>query len=184
MDERVWERSLSNHVLLPHTQEFRFHRQTIVITMVSYGVLLTGRVKSWTLKSSVICINLNIDVTPVDSRSYTHPSHSQTSLLSVTSSLSTTKFHSITVKHRCLLYSLQRWCLVEFVFTGLGDKRVHDRSVSHRLVGWGNDKETDFCFLVRTVCSWGNRRLQRRSYTVKTTGSFDGSKPWEVIVLR
>jgi hypothetical protein len=42
---------------------------------------------------------------------------------------------TIPVKHRCLLHSLQIWCLVEYVFAGLGD-RVQQSSC------W------DFCFLV------------------------------------
>ena len=38
-------------------------------------------------KVSVMCVNLNIDVSPITSRSHTHPSHSQSSRL-LTSSLS------------------------------------------------------------------------------------------------
>ena len=44
-----------------------------------HDVLLTVQVKSY--KAAALRINLNIDDTPISSRSYTHPSHSQTSHL-------------------------------------------------------------------------------------------------------
>ena len=44
------------------------------------GLLLTkSKVENILTKTVVLCINLKVDDSPITSRSYTHPSHSQTS---------------------------------------------------------------------------------------------------------
>ena len=48
---------------------------------------LKGKIDSSLAKTAVLCVNLNIDGSPITSRSHTHPSHSQASRL-LTSSLS------------------------------------------------------------------------------------------------
>ena len=48
---------------------------------------LKAKVGSTLAKAVSLCVNLNIDVTPITSHSHTHPSHSQASRL-LTSSLS------------------------------------------------------------------------------------------------
>ena len=53
----------------------------------AFSSILKSRVSSILVKAAALRINLNIDGSPITSRTHTHPSHSQTSRL-LTSSLS------------------------------------------------------------------------------------------------
>jgi hypothetical protein len=53
----------------------------------AFSFMLKSRVGHIIGKASALRVNLNLDGTPIDSSSHTHPSHSQTSRL-LTSSLS------------------------------------------------------------------------------------------------
>jgi hypothetical protein len=72
----------SSGVQLPHSTSglFHFHRSVV-------SSQIKSRVDNILPKTAVPRITLNIDDTPIVSRSHTHPSHSQTSRL-LTSSLS------------------------------------------------------------------------------------------------
>jgi hypothetical protein len=69
-------------VQLPETQRGMFH-----FHHASFSAQLKSKVDSTLTKATVLRININIDGTPITSRTHTHPSHSQTSRL-LTSSLS------------------------------------------------------------------------------------------------
>ena len=64
-------------------QEFSLHNPTSSTTVMFYSQL-KSKVGNILDKTAALCItdDLNIDVTPIASRSDTHPSHSQTSRLS------------------------------------------------------------------------------------------------------
>jgi hypothetical protein len=47
----------------------------------AFSSQIKSKVGNILVKAAVLCINLNIDGAPIASRSYTHPSHSQTSRL-------------------------------------------------------------------------------------------------------
>jgi hypothetical protein len=64
----------------PYSGFFHFH-------LVVFSSQLKTKVGSTLAKASTLRINLNMDETPITSRTHTHPSHSQTSRL-LTSSLS------------------------------------------------------------------------------------------------
>jgi hypothetical protein len=64
----------------PNSELFHFHRTT-------FSPQVKAKVGITLAKATVLRINLNIDGTPITSRTHTHPSHSQTSRL-LTSSLS------------------------------------------------------------------------------------------------
>jgi hypothetical protein len=69
-------------VQLAQTQRGMFHiRRTV------FSTSLKAKVGSTLAKAAALRINLNIDGSPITSRTHTHPSHSQTSRL-LTSSLS------------------------------------------------------------------------------------------------
>ena len=59
---------------------FHYHRS-------AFSSILKSRVGNILAKAAALRINLNLDGTPISSKSHTHPSHSQTSRL-LTSSLS------------------------------------------------------------------------------------------------
>jgi hypothetical protein len=69
-------------VQLVHTQRGMFH-----FRRASFSGQIKAKVGSTLPKAAPLRINLNIDGTPITSRTHTHPSHSQTSRL-LTSSLS------------------------------------------------------------------------------------------------
>jgi hypothetical protein len=69
-------------VQLPQTQRVMFH-----FRRVTFSSQVKGKVGSTLDKGASLRINLNIDGSPITSRTHTHPSHSQTSRL-LTSSLS------------------------------------------------------------------------------------------------
>jgi hypothetical protein len=69
-------------VQLAQTQRVMFH-----FRRAAFSVQLKPKVGSTLTKAAALRINLNIDGTPITSRTHTHPSHSQTSRL-LTSSLS------------------------------------------------------------------------------------------------
>ena len=69
-------------VQVPQTQRDMFHFHRAV-----FSVQIKAKVGNTLVKASTLRINLNIDGAPITSRTHTHPSHSQTSLL-LTSSLS------------------------------------------------------------------------------------------------
>ena len=62
------------------SSQFHFHRAV-------FASMLKSRVGKILPKAAALSINLNLDGTPIASKSHTHPSHSQTSRL-LTSSLS------------------------------------------------------------------------------------------------
>ena len=64
----------------PNRGLFHFRRTT-------FSTTLKEKVGSTLVKTAVLRVNLNIDGTPITSKSHTHPSHSETSRL-LTSSLS------------------------------------------------------------------------------------------------
>jgi hypothetical protein len=69
-------------VQIAQTQRGMFH-----LRRPTFSTHLKAKVGSTLAKSTVSRINLNIDGTPITSRTHTHPSHSETSRL-LTSSLS------------------------------------------------------------------------------------------------
>jgi hypothetical protein len=68
-------------------QSAQSNRGTFHFKCVSFLGQLKAKIGSSLTKVAGLCVNLNIDGTPITSRSHTHPSHSQTSRL-LTSSLS------------------------------------------------------------------------------------------------
>ncbi len=77
--------------LQTHRETDRFFATSGVLSAQSdrgfFSSMLKSRVGNILAKVTTLRINLNIDGTPIPSKSHTHPSHSQTSLL-LTSSLS------------------------------------------------------------------------------------------------
>jgi hypothetical protein len=69
-------------VQLAQTQRGMFH-----FRRAAFSAQLKAKVGSTLAKAAALRINLNIDGSPITSRTHTHPSHSQTSRL-LTSSLS------------------------------------------------------------------------------------------------
>jgi hypothetical protein len=70
-------------------QEFNYRNPTVDYSTSSgrCSRILKTKVGSTLVNTTVLCINVNIDGTPITSKTHTHPSHSQTSRL-LTSSLS------------------------------------------------------------------------------------------------
>jgi len=66
----------------PHFDRGFFH-----VRRTAFSSMLKSHVSSILVKASVLRININLDGTPIASKSHTQPSHSQTSCL-LTSSLS------------------------------------------------------------------------------------------------
>jgi hypothetical protein len=63
-------------VRLPQTQRVMFH-----FRRAAFSAQVKTKVRSTLAKSAALRINLNIDGSPITSRTHTHPSHSQTSRL-------------------------------------------------------------------------------------------------------
>ncbi len=70
-------------VQLPQSNRGQFHYRR-----AAFSSQLKSKVGNILVKASALRITLNIDGTPIASRSHTHPSHSQTSSRLLTSSLS------------------------------------------------------------------------------------------------
>ena len=68
-------------------QPAQSHRGAFHFKRAAFLGQIKAKIGSSLVKVEVLRVNLNIDDTPITSRSYTHPSHSQVSLL-LTSSLS------------------------------------------------------------------------------------------------
>ncbi len=68
-------------------QSVQSNRGTFNFKREAFLGQLKAKIGSSLAKDTALCVNLNIDGTPITSRSHTHPSHSQTSHL-LTSSLS------------------------------------------------------------------------------------------------
>ncbi len=81
-DHRETDRFLAASGVLLMKTNFHFHG----VSLSSQFKSRVGNILTW-LKVVSLRINLNIDGSPIDSRSHTHPSHIQNSLL-LTSSLS------------------------------------------------------------------------------------------------
>jgi hypothetical protein len=71
--------------VLPRTSG-RLHSEFIRL-LVTFSTTLKGKVDSTLVKTTLLRVNLNVDGTPITSKTHTHPSHSETSRL-LTSSLS------------------------------------------------------------------------------------------------
>jgi hypothetical protein len=78
--------SLQKRILSHRTHKLQKHILTHH-TRAAHSVTLKTQVDSTLTKTSALRININIDGTPITSKTHTHPSHSQTSRL-LTSSLS------------------------------------------------------------------------------------------------
>ena len=73
--------------------KFCFFAHRLHFRRAAFSSQLKSKVGNILIKDAALLINLNSDGTPMDSRSRTHPSHSQTSLL-LTSSLFSSDVYS------------------------------------------------------------------------------------------
>ena len=122
----IWTVTLTRQL-----EEFRFLHSVCLVNLKGSVRLILSKVGNILTKDVELDINLNIDGVPMTSRSHTHPSHSQTSLL-LSSSLSL----GIPLPHSTLSFYLIPLSQATYLSCPMNFRGVESVSISsHCLIG-------------------------------------------------